>query len=255
MPRASRPLIALALLLAAPHVHAQAVGPSVWGGVAPVQLWTVDTVGGTDEAPDVRLQKVARDRQLAAPRDNSADTLRKIVALTRYTPSLTRRQANIARQIARVRAASPASAKSMEEMFREQNVFAMIDGTVAPFGMSTSNVADAYAVWWITTWEASQGLTDTQNDPVAIAAVRKQALLAMVASPRFASLTDAAKQDMADEYVFLTALVTGSMNYLRANPAGLSAYRRGLIETTRAGGLDLSSMRLTRAGFVPAAKR
>lgn len=246
-------LLAVLALSSGTTAHAQAWGPMAPGYLAaPTQLWALDTVDGADEAPEPPARRIAKQNGIAtSERESLAATVAKLDALTRFTPSPARRQANIRAFLARVSAQDPRGGAQLEAEFRTNDIFAKIDQVIAPHGMSANNVADTFALWWITTWEASQGITDGTEDPQTLKAVRQQALLSLLATPGFAKFSDARKQEMADEYILTATAIGTSLSYFAQNPAGLPAFQSDMKRTTRAAGMDLDSMRLTKAGFVP----
>lgn len=65
------------------------------------------------------------------------------------------------------------------------------------YGLSPDNVADAYAVWWISAWSAANGV-ETTDDPAIYQAVKMQARAAFAATPDFAKLPDADRQQFAE---------------------------------------------------------
>lgn len=172
-------------------------------------------------------------------------------AALRYTPSKARRAANLARFVTKTRAADPAGADDLQKLFAQGDFIEKIGALVAPVGLRIDNLADAYAMWWVTAWEASRGSNETPSS-ATLAAVRRQAAGAIGATGEIAGATDAEKQELAEALWVQSALIDGAVEQAKQNPARLrdvgSAARKG----ARAMGLDLDGFELTAEGFVPA---
>ena len=246
----------LALLLALTAACIPGAASAQWGPMAPgylsapTQLWSVDTVHGDDADQSVR--RVARDNGVVADqRDSAATVIAQLEALTQYRPSATRRAANIRSFLARARAQDAAAAASLEAAFANIDLFATVDSQLGRYGLRTTNVADVFAAWWVNAWQASQGILNDTPDARTMMAVRRQAMLTLLATPGFAQLSQGQKQDMADEYVLTAVAVDGAIAYLAEHPGEVPAYRRAIRQAVLAQGMDLNAMRLTRDGFVP----
>ena len=71
------------------------------------------------------------------------------VATLIYTPSPARTRANIAAYAARSRAVDPQGAAAMEALFASTDIMGQLEAGLRPLGLSRTNVADAYALWWV----------------------------------------------------------------------------------------------------------
>jgi hypothetical protein len=171
----------------------------------------------------------------------------------RFTSSASRRRMNLAKFVERSRAADPAGATAMERLFATTDVVAAIGRALAPVGLRTDDVADAYAVWWMSAWQAAHGDASTP-DRVTAQAVRAQAAHAIAATPEFAQADDAMKQEFAEALLVQTALIDGMMEEYGSDPAMAAKIAASVRQGARAAGLDLDAMTLTEAGFVPAKK-
>ena len=181
---------------------------------------------------------------------NSAQKLAPITIL-KFAPSASRKSRNLAQFVEKSREADPQGAAQMERLFASTDVIGEIGKGIAPYGLKTNNVADAYAVYWMTAWQVAHGDTSdfTRSQSQA---VKQQAANALLATPEFVSATDAVKQEMAEAYLVQAALIQASVDVAQTDRTiakGLpSAVRKG----AKASGLDLDAMTLTDEGFVPA---
>jgi hypothetical protein len=172
-------------------------------------------------------------------------------ATLRYAPSAQRRRINMARFVEKTRSSNPSSAAKMEQLFASVDVIAAMDRALAPVGLRTDNVADAYAVWWMTAWGAAHGDTSTPSMAKA-QAVRAQAARAVAAVLDSAKADAAAKQEYAEALLVQAALIDGMVEQYGQDPAMAPKIASSVRKGARASGLDLDAMTLTEEGFVPA---
>jgi hypothetical protein len=118
-------------------------------------------------------------------------------------------------------------------------------------GLSVDNLADAYAIWWISAWNATHGANPDPSRAMS-QAVRAQAASALATTPAIAGAGDAAKQQFAEALLVQMILVDTAVEQNKANPSRLRALAVAVSQGARQMGLDLSAMRLTETGFVPA---
>jgi hypothetical protein len=169
----------------------------------------------------------------------------------RYTPSRTRRTANLSRFVEKSRAADPAGAAQLEQLFASGDIIDKIGGALAQHGMRVDNLADAYAVWWINAWQATRGHNDKTSRETN-EAVRDQAARALSASPQLVEAGDAAKQELAESLLIQAAMIDASVEKSKGNPAQMRQIGAAVNRGARRMGLELGTMELTEEGFIPA---
>jgi uncharacterized protein YijF (DUF1287 family) len=191
------------------------------------------------------LQRVIR-AQAEMPKDT---------AVLAFTPSTSRRRANLASFVDRTRAADPVGADKMQQLFASTDIIGSIDGKMrSTYGMRANNVADAYAVWWVSAWMGARGRSDDAT-PGQMAMVRRQAASALASTPEFVGAGDADKQQMAEAMLVQAALIGDTIDTYKADPAMLARARAAIAKGARGSGLDLDTMTLTDEGFVPAGRK
>jgi hypothetical protein len=172
----------------------------------------------------------------------------------RYSPSISRRKANLARFVDKARAVDPDGAAKMSQLFASTDVMGMIDQKMQQtYGMRVNNVADAYAVWWVSAWMGANGRSDDAT-PGQMAMVKRQATNALASTREFASATDAGKQELAEAMLVQAAMIGDTVDTYKSDPAMLAKTRAAIAKGAREMGLDLNSMKLTDEGFVPSGK-
>ncbi len=208
------------------------------------------TLNITLRANERLLEEQARERG-----ENSRPTSPLPVtnaAFLRFVPDLATRQRNVAGFIAKTRAQSPENAAQMEQLFSSTDVFAAMSQGIAPMGLRIDNVADTYTVYWISAWEAANGITGAQTSREQAQGVKAQASRALLATPEFTKAGAAQKQELAEALLIQAALISASAEAAAGDPAQMKAVGTAVRQGAKAMGLDLDTMTLGEAGFVAA---
>lgn len=171
-------------------------------------------------------------------------------ALLRFTPNLATRQRNLAGFVSKTRAQSPENAAQMEQLFASTDVFAAFAQGLAPQGLRIDNVADCYAAYWITAWEAAHGITGSTTSRAQAQAVKAQVSRALLSTPDFTKSRPAQKQELAEALLIQTALISAAAEAAANDPAQTDAVGTAVRQGAKAMGLDLDAMTLGEAGFV-----
>jgi hypothetical protein len=167
-----------------------------------------------------------------------------------FLTSQQRRKKNLANFVAKTRGSNPAQADKMEQLFANGDIIDQIDEAMQGKGLSASNSADAYAVWWVSAWQAANG--DTRDiGGATYRAVSAQAARGFAASAQFANATDAQKQEMAEAMLVQAALIDASKDAYAGDPAMMQKLADAVRQGAKKSGLDLDTMMLTEDGFVP----
>jgi hypothetical protein len=167
----------------------------------------------------------------------------------RFVTSQQRRKNNLANFVAKTRATDPVGASRMAALFANGDIIDQMDGVMQAIGLSASNVADAYAVWWVSAWQAANG--DTRDYGAATyQAVSAQAARGFAATAQFANATDAQKQELAEAMLIQAALIDAHKETYAGNPMMMQKLADAVKQGAKKSGLDLSKMTLTKDGFV-----
>jgi hypothetical protein len=171
-----------------------------------------------------------------------------------YRNSSARTRANLAKFAQKSRSKDPVGAAKMAELFASTDVIGLIDQKMQQaYGMRANNVADAYAMWWVSAWMGAQGRSDDASAG-QMAMVKRQASNALGATREFASSSDAGKQELAEALLVQAALIQATIDTYKSDPAMLAKTRASIKQGAKAMGLDLGTMTLTDEGFKPARK-
>jgi hypothetical protein len=168
-----------------------------------------------------------------------------------YKYSAANRRANLKRFVEKTRQTNPEGALQMEQLFATKDVIGQINQGMAMVGLKPNNVADAYALYWVSAWFGSRGRTE--NPPkLQMIAVRNQAAGALLKVPEFTSATDAQKQQLTEAMLIQAALIEASIEAAKSDPVLLAQTQKAIAKGAESFGLDLYSMNLTPQGFRPA---
>jgi hypothetical protein len=183
-----------------------------------------------------------------SPSPPSSNLLRTL----NYRFSESARLNNVKQFIEKARASDPSAGDELENTFTPI-VMRQMDAAMKGVGLSSTNVADAYAVYWTSAWLGARGRDDDLPSRQMIA-VRNQAAQALLATPQFTSASDQQKQEMAEALILQSALIAGFINGGKQDAALMSKVKAAIAQGASAMGLDLDSMTLTEDGFVPSGK-
>lgn len=165
-----------------------------------------------------------------------------------YRYSSQRTQQNLRNFIART--PDPAARANLEQTLDAQpTLMNEISAAVRAYGFDPHNVADAYAVWWINVWGASQK-QNIEPDPATVEAVKRQVRSALSATPDFAEASDAERQEFAEALLLQAAMLGSALDQWESEPKMLEQLAQAARQGAMASGLDLAKMTLTPDGFV-----
>jgi hypothetical protein len=221
-------------LICATRVQGQSI-PVPFDGLA-FQLMTTNQFNNVLEA---NLDK-PQSSNLAVPPTN-------LQALS-FQVSPTDRQKNITRFIDSMRTTDAASADNWAQVFATNDVFGAIDQAMGKRGLDSTNLADAYAVYWTNAWLGAQGRTDDLPSAQLIA-VRNQAAQALLATPQVVAATDAQKQEMAEGFLIQAALIDASVQQAQGDSTLLPQVQTAIKQGAQTVGIDLDRFTLTDRGF------
>jgi hypothetical protein len=179
--------------------------------------------------------------------DHAASPSANLKALS-FRVSLTDRQQNTTRFIDGLRLTDAASAKSWEQIFATNDVFGQIDQAMTKLGLNSTNLADAYAVYWTNAWLGAQGRTDDLPQAQLIA-VRNQVAQTLLATPEVQAATDAQKQEIAEGLLIQAALIDASVKQAQGNPTLMPQVQTAIKQGAQTMGLALDRLTLTAQGF------
>ncbi len=169
-------------------------------------------------------------------------------AAVTYIASKSRTRQNLLNFADKTRVTDPAQADKMEAFFASTDVIGQIGAAMVQLGLNKNNTADAFAVYWITAWQASAGdLSD--YSPATYRAVAAQAARGLSQSSEFAAANDAQKQEMAEALMVQAALIGAVAEEAASDAVQLKAIGKAVKQGASASGLELDTMTLTEEGF------
>jgi hypothetical protein len=171
------------------------------------------------------------------------------LATLTFKPSVVRRKQSIEDFLNKVRSISPQSEDILRKQFAESDIFVKLAAAIAPNGLSVNNIADAYAVYWVSIWEASRGLIRPSNT-TELQAVKAQVAEIMRTSPEYAAMTSTDKQAFSESLYLSSMAFSSSLDTLKDDPKQLASYAAEVNRQATAVGFALDAVTLTDKGFV-----
>ncbi|MEM7701908.1 MAG: DUF6683 family protein [Pseudomonadota bacterium] len=123
---------------------------------------------------------------------------------------------------------------------------------IAPYGLDTHDVADAYTLWWINAWLVANKRDEDPNKGT-IAMVKQQVRNAFAATPDFANTSDADRQEYAEALLLQATMLSSAFEQWQGDADRLDQLAQAAHKGAKESGIELSLMTLTRNGFVPRA--
>ncbi len=202
-------------------------------------------------APDFAMSNL--NRELLDRRTKNRNPDAQVPALAdeavlRFEVDPNRRADNLRNFVDRMKQTDPEGAARFGAILSSADVMGLITNAMGTVGLDANNVADAYAVWWISAYQASQGVTQTPSLQ-SYQAVRRQSANILLSTPSLIKTTQAEKQQLAEAYLIQAALIDSAIEELKSSPGHLSALKTAVAEGAMASGLDFKQMELTTQGF------
>lgn len=226
-------IAALALLVAAQPVSAQFNGGMDWV-INRTRMPNIIQCPGCDADDDDEVA-TAPSRPVARPATNPA-------ALN-YRPSAQRRQQNLASFF-----------RGNDGFDPRVDMIGQIDAEMRKFGLRSDNVADAYAVWWVSAWEAVHR-RDMPDSRGMYQAVRRQAERSLLSDPAIVQADEATKQQTAEALLIQAALIDAHVDAAKGNPQQTTTVANAVEQGARRMGVDLRALELSEAGFSARTRR
>jgi hypothetical protein len=171
------------------------------------------------------------------------------LAKLNYRASLDGRKQNIKVFLDGLRGLNPDVAGEFEKVFAQVDIIDEIGKAIAPYGMKTDNMADAYTVYFLNAWMAANGRTD-QNTPEQIAGVQKMAANALGSTPDMLKLDDAKKQQFSEGLMIQGFLFDAMLQATASDPVALAKVKADTKAGAKEMGIDVDLFELTPAGLV-----
>ncbi|GGX58018.1 hypothetical protein GCM10007385_28200 [Tateyamaria omphalii] len=202
-------------------------------------------------APDFAMSNL--NRELLDRRNKNQNPHAKAPAIAdedalRFIIDPVRRAENLRSFVARTQKTDPAGAARLSAILASVDVMGMIANAMNSVDLEADNVADAYAVWWISAYQGSQGVTDTPSRET-YQAVRVQSANILLSTPTLVNASQAEKQQLAEAYLLQAALIDSAVDELQSDPTQLDALKSAVAEGAMASGLDLALLELVADGF------
>jgi hypothetical protein len=197
-----------------------------------------------------------RVQPLATPRPMQRAAPTASPTRLNFIPSLARRRGTMEKIVRDYVQLNPASAAEIRaQLISNGDFIEQIAGAIEPYGYRTTNLADAYAIFWISAWEASHGITNAQTQRSQAQAVKRQVESILVAIPQAAEASDADKQAFAELLLVQAVMVQSAAEQNANNPTRRPQFEASVRQIATSLGFDLDLFTLTPTGFELASGR
>jgi hypothetical protein len=169
-----------------------------------------------------------------------------------YQVSLQRRQGNYREFIEKSRMSDAAKATQAAALLKQGDIIETARGYLnQKYGLKIDNIADAYTMWKIAAW-VSANQSDITITRTLVASVQRQVYAEFSGAASLVDAPDDFKQFFA-ENLWLNAFLINENNRLAGNdPAARNRLAQAVMRSSKMEkGIDLSTITLTDAGFVP----
>jgi hypothetical protein len=203
-----------------------------------------------DDADDAELTEEAKQdniRKNTKPAKNANNSLT-------FTPDLQVRKQTLNKLLADFERVQPGADVQLRPF-----LFGNGDGDIiqklqpellSKYGLSVNNLADAYALYWVSAWQTSNGVFDKEPSLKQMKAVQAQVSRALFSLPVFANASASQKQAYS-EVLLVQALVAASFgDQVKAGTMKLSNVKDGIRKGAKALGVDLDGFVLIETGFI-----
>lgn len=171
----------------------------------------------------------------------------RLAALS-FKTSLADRKLIIAQLLQEKKAIDPSAAQDLERFLNHSDVIGQTSKAMASVGLSSNNVADAYAFYWTRAWLAVH--SQNENLPRAqMIAVRNQVASMLSTIPQLTKANNVQKQGLAEFMLIRSALVEAAINSAQSDPALLEKIKMSIAQGAKITGLDIYQITLTAQGF------
>lgn len=185
-------------------------------------------------------------------RTSSADDLTRIKAAPLSSLNFTSSAATRGQVTDRVARAmgknDPGLTKRLKAAFKRDNLVGKFNRIGADYGFANNNVADAYVLFVVLSWEAVRG-KDASGYKKGIDAYRNDIQYTMLRNQKLTGLSNNEKQISAETMAMLGMMAKTSVDGL-SNGDDLDQIRDGIRKVTlKIAGVDVSKFDLTKSGY------
>jgi hypothetical protein len=179
-----------------------------------------------------------------------AKTRQAMPAMLNFTASISQRRATLREIVQEYSRINPRSASEIRTQLLDNGDFIeTIGGAISEYGYRTTNLADAYSIFWITAWEASHGVTGSKTSRAQAQAVQRQVETILLTLPETSTASDSAKQSFAEVLLVQAVLIQSASEQYAVGSPTRPQFERSVRQTAAALGFDLDMFTLMPTGF------
>jgi hypothetical protein len=206
-----------------------------------------------DVSKEITSDYIAKSERRGNDKNNPTPRPKADHASLSFMPNIQRRKDYFNALLAQYDQEAPDSSAQLRPFLFGENdgdIIQKIQKQVgAQYGLKTNNIADAYALYWISAWEAANGIFDSPTPPAQMKAVKTQVANILSSSSLITDETDANKQAYAENLLTQAAIVGSYGSHVNADPANMPKVRAAVVANAAAQGVDIEAFILTPTGF------
>lgn len=204
------------------------------------------TAGNAYKPRDFGPRLTASARPSAAPRRVTAA---QVVARTTYRPDAAVRNQVYARAVQMMAKGGSADAEKLRQILMSGKMRNEVAGILGRYGMSPDNLVDTTALYLAVAWLTTHGNNGAPS-AAQLGGLRRQVALAYGSIPQIMTMSNAAKQELAESNI-LQASLASTLAEQAGKDAATSAKARAVIANwvQQSYSVDLRRMNLTAQGL------
>lgn len=144
---------------------------------------------------------------------------------------------------------NPAGRRELQAALIDQNIFAVLDTAIQKYGLRTNNLADAYTLYWISSWEAAHNSMQGESSPAQVKAVKAQVVDFLSNVDALHTMKVADKQQLSDTLLVNAVLLEMIGESAKADPQFQELRSQAGRSGAAAFGLIVDGVTLTESGF------
>ncbi len=171
------------------------------------------------------------------------------VAAMTFKPSMDIRKQNVTAFIGVIKKVNADAGAQLEQAVSQIDLIDEIGKGVAPYGLRTDSIVDAYSIYMINAWMAANGRTD-DNTKEQADGTKNMVMATFAASPDLAKLSDEDKQKFAEGMMLNAFLYSLMLEATKTNPEALVNVKKEVRDAAKLLSIDLDLFEMTANGLV-----
>lgn len=171
------------------------------------------------------------------------------VAAMTFKPAMDIRKQNVTAFVDVMKKVNADGGAQLEQAISQIDIIDEIGKGIAPYGLRTDSIVDAYAMYMINAWMAANGRTD-DNTKEQADGTKNMVMATFSATPDLAKLSEEDKQKFAEGMILNAFLYSGMLEATKTNPEALVNVKKEVRDAAKLLSIDLDLFEMTANGLV-----